>query len=75
MLACGDYANRVRAMEARRSELTWKYPNKWVSMHNGDVVAIGDSLEAVLADMDALGIPRTGAVVKYLDAERRNLVL
>jgi len=62
-------------LEAKRAELTKEHPNKWVVMHNGDIMVIADSLEDVLKEMDDLGIPRKGAVVEFLDTEHRNMVL
>lgn len=70
-----EFSNRVRALEAKRAELTKEYPNKWVVMHNGGVMVIADSLEDALKEMDDRGIPRKGAVVEFLDTERRKMVL
>lgn len=70
-----EFTSRVRALEARRAELTKEHPNKWVVMNNGDILVIADSLEDVLKAMDDRGIPRKGAVVEFLDTEHRNMVL
>ena len=70
-----DFANRVRALDTRRIELTEKYPNKWIAMHNADIVSFADTLEDVLKELDARGVPRKGAVIEFMDTERRTMIL
>ena len=69
-----EFSDRVKVFDGRRAELTAKYPNQWVAMYNEDIV-VADSLEDVLARMDDREIPRKGAVVEFMDTERRNMVL
>ena len=70
-----EFTNRVRTLDAKRGQLTREYPNKWIAMYNGEIDAIADSLEGLLEKMDSLGIPREGAVIKFMDTERRTMVL
>lgn len=74
-LGLRDFSNRVKVLEAKRAELVAAYPNKWIAMHNGDVKVVADSLDDVLREMDAQGIPRKGAVVEFMDTERRSMLL
>ena len=69
------YSNRVEQMEARRAELTKQYPDKWVAMANRDIVAVAESLTALITEVDKQGIPRFGLVVEYLDTKPRNMIL
>ena len=70
-----EFSNRVREFDAKRVQLTEKYPNKWIAMCNGEIGAIADSLEDLLKEMDRLGIPRKGAVIEFMDTERRTMIL
>ena len=70
-----QFTSRVRAFDAQRVQLTKKYPNKWIAMYNGEVAATADSLENLLKEMDRLGIPREESIVKFMDTERRTLIL
>ena len=70
-----EFTNRVRALDAKRVQLTEKYPNKWIAMYNGEIGVIADSLEYLLEEMDRLGIPRKEAVIEFMDTERRTMIL
>jgi benzoyl-CoA reductase/2-hydroxyglutaryl-CoA dehydratase subunit BcrC/BadD/HgdB len=70
-----EFSNRVREFDAKRVQLTEKYPNKWIAMHSGEIRTIADSIEDLLKEMDCLGIPRKGAVIEFMDTERRTMIL
>lgn len=70
-----EFNNRVRALDDQRVQLTEKYPNKWIAVYNGEVGAIAESIEDLLEEMDRLGIPRKGAVIDFMDTERRTMTL
>ena len=44
-------------------------------MYNGEIDATADSLENLLREMDRLGIPREESIVKFMNTERRTLIL
>ncbi len=70
-----EFYNRMNALDAKRSQLTEEYPDKWIALHNGEVSVSSDSLEELLGEMDRLGIPRKESIVEFMETERRNLVL
>ena len=69
------YSDRVEQMEALRPALTKQHPEKWVAMGDDAIVAIADSLNALLEEVDKLGISRVGLVVEHLNTRPRNLIL
>ena len=73
-LGLRDFTERVQLMESRRKELTQKYPDKWVAMHNGDI-EVADSIEGVLAILDEKGISRKEVVIEFLTTKPRHLIL
>ena len=70
-----QYQHSVAQMEIKRGELLAQYPDKWVAIAEGEVVAVDDSLEAVLSTIEGKGIARTGAVVEFLDTDPLNMIL
>lgn len=70
-----EYQHRVENMESRRPDLMEKYPDKWVAMADGEIVAIAVSLEDILEELDKLKLGRAGAVVEYLNTHPRSMIL
>ena len=70
-----DFSRRVELMDTKRAELIKLHPDKWVAMHDVDLVAVADTLDEVLLLLDQQGIPRRETIVEYMDTERRNMVL
>ena len=69
-----EYTGRVEQMEAQRPSLVKRFPDKWVAMSDGDLV-VADSLKEALSCLDEKEIPRTGAVIEFMDTRKRNMVL
>ena len=57
-----------RRMWDERESLTEKYPGKWILMGEDGILALGESLEKVIAEIDSRGISRDEIVVEYLDS-------
>ena len=68
-----------RRLSVRISEmyasLLERYPDKWVALGDGDVLAVGDSMDEALNAMEKLGIDRSAAVVRYIDTDPPILLL
>ena len=69
------YSSQVEYFESQRAKLTKQYPDQWVAMSDGVIVATDDSLEVLIARVDDLGISRIGLLVEYLETEPRNMIL
>ena len=69
------FADRGHAFDAQHAQFIKKYPNKWIAFYTGEVDATADSLKNLLKEMDRLGIPRRESIVKFMDTERRTLIL
>lgn len=70
-----EYRHRVENMESQRVALMEKYPDKWVAMAGGEIVAFADSLEDILEQLDKRNIRRADAVVEHLNTHPRSLIL
>ena len=52
-----------------------QHPYKWVSMGKGGVVAIGDSIEEVVAATEAKAVSIADRIVEFLDPNPETLIL
>jgi hypothetical protein len=52
-----------------------EYPDQWVAVANRKVMAHGDTLEQVLAEVDARDIPRDDVIVRFIERTQRTLIL
>ena len=71
------YAFRKTAMRlsSRHSRMVERYPNQWIALHSGRVRAHGDSLDAVLQEIDDKGLSRDRTIVRFIDKEPRTMIL
>ena len=81
----GDPARIAEQMEAFResvallssesSRMTEEYPDEWIGIHSGKVRAQGPTFESVLKALDEGGYSRAQAIIRYIEAEPRPVVL
>lgn len=69
------YAGSVQVLSDADTQLFNDYPQQWVAVHDGKVVSHGDSLEEVIEELEATGVPRDSVIVRYMDREPRTLIL
>jgi len=65
----------ARVLSSKRQHLISQYPNQWVGIHESKVVAKGETLDSVVEQLDALGIPRGRAIVRYISKNPRKMFL
>ena len=70
-----EFRQLVDRMWKARPELMEKYPDKWVAVAMDGVVAIGDSKNDVLDEVESLGVRRRDVVVEYLETDPPVLIL
>ena len=64
-----DYFNAVWP------EVLERLPDRYVAVYKGRIVADHDTLGGILETMDADGIPRHQAVLRYVASKPRKLIL
>ena len=69
-----DFTKSSQFLSAE-SSLVQKYDQKWIGVCAGEVRAAEDNLEALLCSLDSQGIPRSNAVVRFVEREQRPLFL
>ena len=69
------YAESVRVLSYADTQLLNDYPQQWVAIHDGRVASHGGSLEEVIGELEASGVPRDRVIIRYMDREPRTLIL
>ena len=70
-----EYHEIVERMRNERAALMEAHPNQWVAMGKDGVVAIGDSIDAVIEDAEAQGLRGSDRVIEFLDTDPPILIL
>ena len=65
----------ARALSNDHPRLINEYPDQWVAIANCEVMAHGDNLDQVLADIDSWNIPRDSVILRFIEQTQRTLVL
>ncbi len=55
--------------------LVKRYAQKWIGVCSGEVKAAEDDLDSLLEALDRQGVPRGNTVVRFIERERRTLIL
>ncbi len=69
------YTHVQTQLASRAKALVKQYPKQWVAMRNNKVVCRGRSLTQLVAKCDRKGISHSDVAVRYLDTEKRIMVL
>ena len=56
-------------------EMRARYPDCFVAVYHGEVVASGPTLEEVMHDVDHREVPRSAVAIDYITKEPRSLIL
>ena len=70
-----EFRRNTDYLESNYAELVKQYPNQWVAIHEGSIVAVGTALKSVQRKLDRKGIGRSNAIIEFLDKEPRILIV
>ena len=70
-----EYHQIVAHMRKERPSLVERYPDKWVAMGQKGVLAIGDSMDEVLRELESRGLNGADVVIEFLDTDPPLLIL
>ena len=70
-----DYEAAWLRIDQERETLTQQYPDKWVAMGKDGVVAVGVTLDDVVAKVDAQGVRRGSVDIKFMDTDPSPMLL
>ena len=69
------FRETAKLLSSRHTRMVERYPDQWIALHSGEVKAHGDSIEAVLREIDELGLSRDQTIVRFIDREPRTMIL
>lgn len=69
------FAQDAALFSSDRDHLVETYAMRWVALYDGSVRADAPTLPRLLARVDALGIPRERAVVRFIDKNEPTMIL
>lgn len=70
-----EYHDIVARMRKERPGLVERHPDKWVAMGQKGVLAIGDSMDEVLREVESRGLHGVDVVIDFLDTDPPLLIL
>ncbi len=70
-----DYEAAWLRIDQERETLTQQYPDKWIAMGKDGVVAVGVTLDDVVAKVDAQGVRRGSVDIKFMDTDPSPMLL
>ena len=70
-----EYHQIVARMRKERPSLVEHHPDKWVAMGREGVVAIGDSMDEVLREVEGWELRGADVVIEFLDTDPPLLIL
>ena len=70
-----QFRKDVNLLSSRYRDFSGEYPKRWIAVYGGKVQADADSLDHLLARLDALKIPRGKAVIRYMNQSMRRMIL
>lgn len=71
-----EEVHRVFArLDRERFNLMEMYPDKWVAVGKDGVLAVGDSMEEVFAEVESAGLSGSEFEVEFLDSDPPDLIL
>ena len=62
-------------LDQELAALIEKYPDKWVAIGKDGVLAVGNSMEEVFAEVESTGLSGSDYEVEYLDSDPPDLIL
>lgn len=70
-----EYQTIAARMREERPLLAELHPDKWVAMGKDGVLALGDSMEEVLASVEGKGMCGGDVIIEFLDSDPPLLIL
>ena len=70
-----EHSKIWKRMRAEHAALMEQYPDKWVAMGKEGLLAVGDSMDEVIEEVESQGIQEEGVVIEFLDTDPPILIL
>jgi hypothetical protein len=65
----------IKLLSSKHLDFSGEYSKRWIAVYGGEVQADAESLDHLLARLDALKIPRGKAAIRYMNQSTRRMIL
>ena len=69
------FSKSANVLSSNHPRMIEKYPDQWVAVGKGKVLAHGKSIDAVLKKVDKMGIDRADIIVRLIEKNLRTFIL
>jgi hypothetical protein len=69
------FSRAARLLSSDHPRLIDKHPKEWVGLYDGKVCATAKSFSALVSKLKKKGLPPNEAIIRYVDASGRKLIL
>ncbi len=69
------FAGSAELFSASKPRFIDQYENKWVAAHDGAVVAVGDTLDSVMAMIAKAGLSPSETMIRHIDRDEKTLIM
>ena len=70
-----DFGKSEALLSSSEPRMADRYPDEWIGLYAGEVRAHEPTLDAVLTELDSLGLPHEGVLVRYIAKNPETLIL
>ena len=70
-----EFAKISSRLRSEWASLMEEYPDKWIAMGKEGVLAVGDSMNSVLEEVESQGVREADVIVEFLDTDPPILIL
>jgi hypothetical protein len=69
------FRSNAATLSSHQRRLITDFPERWVAIHGGGVVADSDTLAGLIELIEQGGLPRGHVIIRYIDAHPRKMIL
>jgi len=70
-----SFSRTARVLSSAHPRLINEYSKRWIVVYKGKVCADGATFESALKKADKEGCPRRDVIVRYIDKDRKAMIL
>ena len=70
-----EFQRSAHVLSSNQPGLIDEYPDQWIAVSDGTVVAHGENLNNVLRQVDKKDVRRSDVIVRFIERTQRTLIL
>ena len=69
------FRRSTRRLSSNHPRLIDRFPKQWIAVYDGKVLAQAKTFSSLMTQVDEKGLPRQHTIVRYIDKNRRTMIL